>query len=330
MRQSYIADLERKLKAHSEQEATNTATVVDLQRELTKSKDSTLRLNAHVSGLESRLASSEAHSSSLTAEIEKHEKEAQQQASAYRNLESHIAILDTSEDTKALLEELDHRDIRIGELQDLRDSMHQTLSEQKAKIVDTSGQERQELRAHITSRNMSNSTLMMNHNASFEDAKEVIYPGGSTGLSREELTPPVSPQLQPSSNPLKPDEVLKLQAAMEALAARCIESESRYHLANSKVADLTAQLSEANLIRAELDDVPVSAGMTSPSRRDAVSEDGSKLETPQASSPSPSLTESNGYRRRGLKIATSAGSTIAIQGRDFRVGRGSGESQRVQ
>ena len=330
MLQSYIANLEEKLNAHSEQEAANTAIIVDLQREITRSKDSTLRCDAHISGLELRLANSEANSSSLTIEIEKLGKEAEQKASAYHNLLPHIGTLNTSKDTKKLLEELDHRDSRIAELEGLRDIGHETPPKQKARTIGASEQIKQELCAHLVNRNPSNPTLPMAHNASFENAKEVMYPSGSAGLSREDLTPPESPQLQPMSNLPKTDEVVELQAALEALTTRCTEYESRCHQANSKVADLATQLSEAQLIRAELNDVlPGSAGISSPTRGDEASEDGSTLETPQASSSSSSPTKSNGFLRRGLLASLSSESTDAIKGRDFHVGRGSGEPQRI-
>jgi hypothetical protein len=53
----------------------------------------------------------------LLAQIERHEKDAVDREQAYRDLERHAALLDTSKENKLLLEELVEKDKRISSLE---------------------------------------------------------------------------------------------------------------------------------------------------------------------------------------------------------------------
>jgi len=334
--QTYIHILEGKLQLHSDKDASSSEVVGDLKKEMAKLRESNLQFSNHTSELETRLANSEAHSTSLACEVKNHEKEAEQRESAYRDLESHVALLDTSKDSQSLLDELEHREKRITELERNQEDMRETLELGRARLAADAEGETTGLRVQLASLNVSTSTISAasTNGSAFENARAITGLGPSPSTRHKELTPPDSPQPQRENALLENNEVVQLRDALRLLTARCAISELQSNQAQVKVNELTSQLSEAKLIHAELDDaLPTSPIRVSSILGDDASDDGSTVQTPRgSSSPSSSPTMQYGSRRSPLpvlNVATSGMATV-VRGRDFRGGRGSGESKRAR
>lgn len=327
----YIQDLETKLKSHADTSDSHGEAVTELRKEIAKLKESNERLNQHATEIEARLAKSDTHSSSLVAQLERYETEAAARERAYHDLERHVAVLDTSQDNKLLLEELSEKNDRIVllERQIEQGAVDREEQQNLRRSIAVEQAAQAELRARLLE--VSTSTTQSGNrdtpNMSFDDAKEQL-PQRSPVPTVKELTPPDSPG---SIRPISQDEqVVQLEAALKDLAARCAEAESRASEAEHHIADLTTQLSEAKLIHAEMDDVlPISSPLPSPGLRDDISESGSTtLQTPVGPSPATSPGRPSVGRRGSLPIMTPTnGAITALKPRDFRLGRGFGETK---
>jgi uncharacterized protein (DUF3084 family) len=84
----------------------------------------------------------------LASQIERYEREAERHEKSFRDLENHISLLDTTNDNKALLEELQQREIRIEEMEKEHRERQATLE-----------QEKQELQSAHQASSLSNSLL---------------------------------------------------------------------------------------------------------------------------------------------------------------------------
>ena len=328
---SYVRDLETKLKTHGDQANSSDETVAELRKELLRLKEDNVRLSQHTSEIEGRLSKTEGHSSTLILQIEKHEREALERETAYRDLEQHVALLDTSKDNKLLLESLVDKDQRIADLQKQIEDQNASREEHDdlQRISESERAAQAALRTNLDS--LSFSTLHDGPSRELSATPLADAKGSVAGRSPvpslrslQELTPPDSPG---SRRPDPQDEHLaQLEAAMQESAARCAEAETKYANAEHQIADLLSQLSEARLIHAELDDVLPD----SPEQRDDVSEAGSsRLQTPKDASPSTSPDRAD-VGRRGSASGATGMNGVGVKQRDFRGGRGFGELKRAR
>ena len=298
---------------------------------MAKLRESNERLTLHTTEIEARLAKSETHSTGLLAQIEKHEQMAVQRETAYRELERHIAILDTSKDIKLLLAEIETKDRRIADLDRELQEKDEGLTEERAQLLGTVEFEKAqtaELRAKLSSLELSTSSMAsvrkQASNMSLDDAKEVIS-SRSPVMPVRELTPPDSPESQQPATSAHEDQIVQLEAALKELSARCADAEMRYTDAESQIAELNSQLSEAKLIRDEMADIlPVSPVPASPANTDDVSDAGTMLQTPRGMSPNTSPL------RMGSRRGSVPALVVDTKARDFRGGRGPGETRRAR
>jgi kinesin family protein 4/21/27 len=300
--------------------------VTELRKEIARLKEANDRLSQHSSEIETRLTKSEGHAAVLIAQIEKHEKEVMERVQAYRDLEAHVALLDTSKDNKLLLESLAEKEQRISQLEQqiIDQTAGLTEREQLRQSVQVEKAAQAELRAKLAHLEVSSASSTRDASiASFDDAKEQL-PNRSPVPTVKELTPPESPSsVRPTSND---DHVAQLEAALRDLEARCADAEARYSEAEHQIAELSTQLSEAKLVHAELDDVmPVSPGAPSPGITDDTSESGSTttLQTPRGSSRSSSPVRFASQRGSTSSTLAPVNGAVALKHRDFRHGRGS-------
>jgi len=316
---------------HADKTDSSEETVNDLRKEISKLKEANARLSQHTTGIEARLTMTEGHSSTLIAQIEKHEKQALEREQAYRDLEQQVIRLDTTKDSKMLWESLAEKDQRILELQE-------QLEDQTA-----SREERGQLRRSVEDEKLAQAELRekLEHlTASSSDNRSSLGPSAMSVNDEGEAVPnqsPVPSMKEPQElNTLENSEwnrsgsqseqVAQLEVALQELATRCAEAESKNTIAEHKIAELTTQLSEAKLIHAELDDgLPGSL-----EQRDDASESGSsRLQTPKDPSPATSPVRSNASRRGSMPVM-SAANGVGVKQRDFRAGRGLGELKRVR
>lgn len=327
--QGYIRDLEVKLKLAADKEGGHADIVSSLRKEIFNHQESHKKLNLHTAELETRLASGENRIGVLSAQIEKHEKAAERREQAYKDLESHIALLDTTEDNKALLEELQERDSRINDIERAHQERQSRLEQELADLTDThtaSSLANSQLRAEVDKLNTSLSSSISTVTGYSALRPDHGSPAGYSlmnGNTDEVLPPTGSPDGLPSASA----DVDELRLALRKLTAKYQEAETRYSRAEHKIADLTTQLGEARLVHAEMDDVLPPSPNAPSSTLDEASDESTTLQTPRdeletlGSSPTKS---SRSWNRGSMPVI----STGALKGRDFRVGRGVGDSRR--
>ncbi|RXK40167.1 hypothetical protein M231_02625 [Tremella mesenterica] len=322
--ESYIHDIEAKLKAHSDKDDNHCGVVGDLKKEIVKLKEGNARLEQHTLELEARLAKTDAHAATLVTQIEQHEKEAERREASFRDLESHIALLDTSKDNKLLLEELEKKDARIVELEKAEEERNATIPvlvhDQQ---MSASSDDGRDLAEELSSEQMTRVPSTQSSKTFGISLEPRLEPTPSRAPSKtvQDLTPPHSPAAQGIA--AKEAELEALRDMLGEMSARCAAAENRCNDAEGKIAELQSQLTEAKLITAELEDSVVTPSLASPREDDMTTEDESMLQTPQGLSPVPSPTKGvKGSRRGSMPILTGA------KVKDFRGGRGYGERSR--
>ena len=304
--------------------------MTELRKEIAKLKELNTHLTEHTTEVESRLSKSDTHSSQLLGQIERNEKVSEEREKAYRNLEKHIAVLDTTQDNKLLLEQLELKDRRIADLETELGTFSVTTSDERDKLNGALEAERAlhgSLRAQLAKSQSDTSSHFKDLSGVAEtNVKETLQPTTSpSSASHKDLTPPDTPQ-PATPTAVTSDDSTSLHRALEELAAKCNEAETRALAAENKVSDLTSQLSEVRLIREEMDDVmPHSPVPLSARETDEMSDSGHHLQTPVRINPSPSPTRQSPIRPSPVRrssvptLSAVAGSSLR---RDFRSSRG--------
>jgi kinesin family protein 4/21/27 len=313
--QAHIHDLEAKLKAYTDKGDTHSEAMAELHKDISKLKETNSTLQQHTSHLEARLDKSEAHTVGLLAQIERHERDAEKREAAYRDLEEHINLLDTSKDNKLLLAELEQRDLKIVELEKQLEVSSDAASKERAgEAVAGESLVQIQLRDQLAALQATPTSKSEPRSTPLRSAATML---------REVKLPESPPPTDEDTDVDDPEnEVAHLRRMLEELSARCSAAESRYTEAEGKVVDLTTQLSELR----EMDDVvPFSPAPGSSSNGDETSDNGSTstLQTPKTHSPTTSPKSS----RRGSMPLLNNGAA-AVKTRDFRGGRGYGEYKR--
>lgn len=115
--ETYVRDLEAKLKGMTDQDETSNGLLSELKKEVAKYREGEGRSERYIKDLEARLAQSDEANVSLRSQIEALERDVQRREEAYKDLEGRAALLDTSDQQKLLLEELDEKQKRVLELE---------------------------------------------------------------------------------------------------------------------------------------------------------------------------------------------------------------------
>ncbi|WRT66280.1 uncharacterized protein IL334_003233 [Kwoniella shivajii] len=325
--EAYIQDLETKLKVHSDKEDSHSDVVAELKKDIVKLRENNATLNQHTTELEARLSKSETRSSNLISQVEKQEKEAERREAAYRDLEAHIALLDTTKDNKILLEDLDQRDHRILQLE--RDLEEKSAFEEKerSQLLESVKLEKSlqaELRSRLASMQTSSASSIDAASSSPESVKEgsdSVTMKGTLPKATHELTPPETTHTADRSRKVDSEyEVEELKRALRELS-------ERYSSAESQVAHLTTQLSESKIGNTETGGV-ITPSPTLPTMEDeeeTLSEAETTLQTPRDS-----VSSSSPSRKRGSMPILSATKVQGESGQGFRGGRGYGDSMQMR
>lgn len=115
--EAYVRDLENRLKSSSEQDEASSTLISDLRKEVAKYREVESNTEKYIKELETRLANSEEVQHMQKGQIENLERDIQRREKAYQELEGRLSLLDTTEQHKQLLQELDERDKRILNIQ---------------------------------------------------------------------------------------------------------------------------------------------------------------------------------------------------------------------
>jgi hypothetical protein len=330
--QGYIRDLETKLKIYAEQEGKHSEVVSSLRKEIASHQAANVKLSQHTTELELRLIQSEDRGLALGGQIGQYEKEAERHEKAFKALESHITLLDTTEDNKALLEELQQREIRICEMEKEYRERHAALELEKLELQkshDAASLANSQLRAEVDKLNVSTSSAV-SVDPHATDSTD-LAPARPPLVSQKTVfvTPPESPVTERQS--FETDEVAELRRALRTLTAKYHESELRYSEAENQIMDLRTQLDDAHLAQAEIEDIvpPSPINHTHRSSIDENSDESMTLTTPKEEqegfNPSPTKPTRGGYRGSMPNL-----SLLTHKGRDFRSGRGVVESRRAR
>jgi hypothetical protein len=324
--------LEIKLKIYAEQEGKHSEVVSSLRKEIATHQAANVKLSQHTTELELRLIQSEDRGLALGGQIGQYEKEAERHEKAFKALESHITLLDTTEDNKALLEELQQREIRICEMEKEHRERHAALELEKLELQkshDAASLANSQLRAEVDKLNVSTSSAVSVDPRATDSTD--LAPTRPPLLSQKTVfvTPPESPVAERQS--FETDEVAELRRALRTLTAKYHESELRYSEAENQIIDLRTQLDDAHLAQAEVEDVVPSSpsNRTHRSSIDENSDESMTLTTPKEEqegfNPSPTKPTRGGYRGSMPNL-----SLLTHKGRDFRSGRGVVESRRAR
>lgn len=280
-------------------------------------KEANLKLQDQVAEVGNRLAEAEAHRSRLESQNERYEHEITERETAYRALQSQIALLEPSPETKALLDELQRRENKIMDLEREQRSHAEALGHDNAKlngVIEARRSVQAELQADVSRLHTPQSTLTPRKANGAQMKRSPAH---------SELTPPDSPESSEDSRQSVED-IDTLRTSLHDLSRKLAESEAKYQQAESTVANLTIQLSEARTIRSEVEDrLPSSPDGSSSSCGDETSEYGSTVQTPRGTSPAPSPG-------RGHSDILGSAPLLGLPlseaiGRDFGMGRGSNE-----
>ena len=327
--QVYIQDLEGRLKCHTDQQDSHSSTVAELRKEIGKFKELNTQLTEHTTEVETRFSKSETHSLQLLGQIERYEKAAEGREKAYRDLEKHIAVLDTTRDNKMLLEEVEIKDRHIADLETELGTISVAASNERAKLNGALEAEKalqESLRGELTKSQSDTSSPFKDLSyVSDTNSKEILPPAAPGLASHRDITPPDTPQAATPSA-VDSDETSRLRRALEQLAAKFNEAENRALSAEVKVSDLTSQLSEVRLIRDEMDDVMPHSPVPLSAREvdEDMDDSGNHLQTPLRliHSPTPSPARPSPIRRSSVPTLSAVAGASSSLRRDFRSSRG--------
>ncbi|KDE06529.1 hypothetical protein MVLG_03178 [Microbotryum lychnidis-dioicae p1A1 Lamole] len=155
--EAYVRDLESKLKDFGDQDASRGSAVTDLRKEITRHREHGVTQELYIKDLEVRLAKAEETGAIMRNRIDVLERDIQRHEEAYRELETRLSLLNTADDQKMLLAELDTKNLRLIELErsvdDLKrqNSAAETEVERLVRLAATETESRAELQSRVRS-----------------------------------------------------------------------------------------------------------------------------------------------------------------------------------
>lgn len=348
--ETYIRDLETKLSNLNERDDTRGSHVSSLRKEVAQLRESDGSSAKYLAGLEKQLATSETTSSSLAVKVDLLEKEIARRETMYRNLEARLDSVDTTEENKHLLRELDEKDHKVAvlerQLEDAFRSMEVAGREratlQAQAVKDES--ERTSLKTLIqrsrdgptnghlaSSSSLASRQISTNHLANHSSAGEPSEDGVNQAIDDE--TPksrtPILAQGTPAeiSQDQLELQLRDLQMAHTRTLAELDEVSAKYRDALKEIAELSAKLQGRDLPRGS----PIRGRSFSPTDvTGAVPRSGSQGSLASAAGSPTSVRQRNSLGRSSSQSAnlTASKATTVPNGQGFG-GRGGGHPQQM-
>lgn len=322
--EAYIQDLETKLKTYADKEDTHILVVSELKKEIAKLRETGASSTKNVLELEARLASSETLRENLATQVEKYERDAAIHEKASHELEAHIAHLEAADHNKRLLEELAQKNTKITELEDRLKAKAQSHFEQKDKELSETDE------AEHSIQNELDSKFAMSEISSGFNTRPVTTPPCERADALA-LVGTDDPKTSPDKG-MPHNQADQESSQLEQLRKELKELWAKYSDSETRIADLTAKLSEASLVQDMGDDmVEVAQSLTEElSQTDNQDEDGAGRKGIAASSAdsNPCLDsekKQTSMRRTSLPLLNR--SNISMK-QGFRGGRGYSVSKR--
>ncbi|GAA5822763.1 hypothetical protein JCM11251_004368 [Rhodosporidiobolus azoricus] len=252
--EAYVRDLELKLKDVDDAGDAHGVAVADLRKELARNREQAETTELYVKDVEARLARADEANAALKRQVEVLEREIERREEAHRELEARVSLLDTTNESKLLLAEIDEKDRRLLELE-------RALDDLKTKADSAEGE------AQLLQR------LAEEEKAAKEELESQVRTLERTATVRRSApdTPPRTPGDSESSDTTADAEragvedkqkehdavvalqarVEHLQAVHEEMVAQLDTAKGKYQDSLREIADLSAQVQESKLLRSQ-------------------------------------------------------------------------------
>ncbi|CAG8595223.1 330_t:CDS:1, partial [Scutellospora calospora] len=228
--ESYIQDLEAKLKINSSEYKKDQETISDLRRQLIEIRDTGNNSEDIINQLETRLETRESKIEFMSKNAEKLEKALEQQKDAYSRLEENYKQekLTNEEDKRLLMTGIEDRDRRISELEKKVEELIDEISQMK-RIMDTK---------NISVRNYrSNSLASASSTSSDQDTPLSTPPDSNTPKSSVNYASVLGLE----------SKLYQLQKTHEKTVSEYSEIKSKYTSCLEEIHELQEQLQEIRL-----------------------------------------------------------------------------------
>ncbi|KAH8921467.1 kinesin-domain-containing protein [Atractiella rhizophila] len=246
--EGYVRDLESKLKAEADRQDVDADLVGELRKEIQKYKEVENNNERYIKDLENRLSKAEEGALILQNQVEDLEREVERREGLYKELEGRMLLLDTSDQHKMILEELEEKERRLVELErNLED-----LKEEK----DGFEQERERLN-QIAERTMNDKIELQLQLRNLQEEKNAALEKLQQ-QQQKQLTPPHTPDMnqQPSDSELDLEYKLeRLQIQHQKALYELQTINQKYKDSLKEIEDLAQQVEEARLISSESQDI---------------------------------------------------------------------------
>lgn len=257
---TYARDLETRLASHTSDGDANAQITAELRKEVARLREAEASTEEYIKDLEARLQKADDTVESMKDQVARLERDLERRDEAYKELKQRLDSLDDAKQNKALLEELDLRDVRLLDLQ----TKVEKLQGEKDEVVRERGRLTDSAASHELERGKLQDRIQQLEKAataaaavgaagaaaglrsasatSFSTAATAPTGTPKDGASAEEELEQLRIQVEMYNNELegKKEEEAKLQADLETVNVK-------YREALAEIQDLNQQVSEAKL-----------------------------------------------------------------------------------
>ncbi|GAA5894695.1 hypothetical protein JCM6882_006660 [Rhodosporidiobolus microsporus] len=267
--EAYVRDLESKLKDVDDAGEVHGVAVADLRKELSRNREQADTTELYVKDLEARLAKADEANAALKRQVEVLEREVERREEAHRELETRVSLLDTTNESKLLLVDLDEKDRRLLDLERALDDLktkadsaegdaqrlQQLADEEKAAKEELESTVRTLERAAIVRRSVPDTPPQTPGDAGSPDASvesESTKVDGEASSKNDEAVAALQAQVD------------QLQAAHEETLGELESAKGKYQESLKEIAELNAQVQETKLLRSQRSMSDISDAAPSP------------------------------------------------------------------
>ncbi|GAA5848159.1 hypothetical protein JCM8547_004426 [Rhodosporidiobolus lusitaniae] len=253
--EAYVRDLELKLKDVDEAGDAHGLAVSDLRKEIQRNREQAETTEGYIKDLEARLAAADESNAALKLRIEVLERDLVRREEAHKEVEARVALLDTTNESKLLLAEIDEKDRRVLELERALDDLKSKADKAEGeslrlqKIAEEEKTAKEELESTV--RTLERAAVVR---------RSLPVPGAPDPPPQ---TPDDSASKEPSLNggdetPKNDEAISALQAQVDSLQASHAAaladleaSQGKYQASLKEIEDLNSQVQEAKLLRSQ-------------------------------------------------------------------------------
>ncbi|GJN88660.1 hypothetical protein Rhopal_001626-T1 [Rhodotorula paludigena] len=250
--EAYVRDLETKLKDVDDAGESHGVAVADLRKELSRNRDQAQSTELYIKELEARLAQTDESNAALRRQIEVLEKDVARREEAHRELESRVALLDTSKESKLLLAEIDDKDRRLLDLERELDEVKAragTATEEAArlqKLAQEEKAEKEELQSRVRTleKGQARSVVVTPPRM----PADLLINGDALDASRSSASADAASS--PNVEELQ-KQIAELEATHKATTSELEAAMTKYRDSLKEIEDLSSQVQEARLLHSQ-------------------------------------------------------------------------------